>query len=156
MVPGPKTTILLFTGTILAASVWLGIALGLATIKIEDVTLAKFLPGVLNLFSMMFCLAGITTFISSWSRDRWRTIFLAIGFFLVSFILEMVGRMWEKGGWLQYLSFLSAFQPQELILLPEKAGWPMIRSNVVLLGLGLTGYLAAAIIFWRRDVPMSR
>jgi ABC-2 type transport system permease protein len=152
----PPAVMAAFGAAVLAASVWLGIAIGLATIKIEGVTLAKFLPGAVNLFSMMFCLGGITAFISSWSRDRWRTIFITIGFFLVSLILEMVGRMWEKGGWIQYLSFLSAFQPQELILLPEKSGWPAIRYDAVLLGLGLLSYLAAAIIFWRRDVPMSR
>jgi hypothetical protein len=105
---------------------------------------------------MMFCLTGITTFISTWSRDRWRTIFTTIGFFLVSFILEMVSRLWDQGEWLRYLSFLSAFHPQELILLPGKAGWPTVQCNAVLLGLGLFSYLAAALVFWRRDVPLSR
>jgi ABC-2 type transport system permease protein len=140
----------------LAASVWLGIALGLATIKIENVTLAQFLPAVTNLFSMVFCLTGVTTFISSWSSDRWRTVFMAVGFFLVSFIMELVVRVWEDGRWLGYFTFLSQFHPQEFTLMPEKAGWPLIRANAILIGLGLTGYLAAAIVFWRRDVPMSR
>jgi ABC-2 type transport system permease protein len=152
----PPAVMAAFGAAILAASVWLGIAIGLTTIKIEDVTLVKFFPGVVNLFSLMFCLSGFTTFVSSWARDRWRTIFITIGFFLVSTILKLIGRMWAKGEWIQYLSFLSAFQPQELILLPEMSGWPMIRCNAVLLGLGLISYLAAAIIFWRRDVPMSR
>jgi ABC-2 type transport system permease protein len=151
--PGVMATL---GAALLAGSVWLGIALGLATIKIEDVTLAKFLPGVVNLFSMMFCLTGITTFVSTWARDRWRTIFITIGFFLVSFILEMVGRMWDKGEWLRYLSFLSAFKPQELILLPGQNGWPTVQCCAILLALGLLCYLLAALIFWRRDVPMSR
>lgn len=141
---------------ILAASVLLGIALGLATLKMDDVTLTRFLPAVTNLFAMIFCLTGVTAFISSWSRDRWRTVFLAVGFFLVSFILEMIGRIWERGGWLEYFTFLSQFHPQEFTLLPEKAGWPLVRANLILLGIGLAAYLAAALIFWRRDVPMSR
>jgi ABC-2 type transport system permease protein len=140
----------------LALSVWLGIGFGLATIKIADVGWLKFFPGVLNLFSMMFCLSGATTFISTWTRDRWRTVFIAIGFFLVSFILEMVARSWENGGWLGYFTFMSQFHPQEFILIPERAGWPMFRSNGILLGLGLAGYVAAALIFWCRDVPISR
>jgi ABC-2 type transport system permease protein len=152
----PSGVIAALGSAILAASVWLGIALGLATIKIEGVALARFYPGVFNLFSMMFCLTGITTFVSAWSRDRWRTVFVSIGFFLVSFILEMVGRSWEKGGWLEYLTFLSQFHPQEFILLPEKAGWPLYHANAILLALGLASYLAAALVFWRRDVPLSR
>jgi ABC-2 type transport system permease protein len=140
----------------LALSVWLGIGFGLATTKIADVILLKFFPGVINLFSLMFCLTGITTFISTWTRDRWRTVFIAVGVFLVSFILELVGRSWEKGGWLEYFTFMSQFHPQEFILIPGKAGWPMIRSNGILLALGLISYLIAAIIFWRRDVPISR
>jgi ABC-2 type transport system permease protein len=152
----PPAVVAALGSAFLAASVWLGIALGLATIKIADVTLVKFLPAVANLFSMIFCLTGVTTFISSWSRDRWRTVFFAIGFFLVSFILEIVGRVWEHGRWIEYFTFLSQFHPQEFTLLPEKAGWPLIRANLILLGLGLTGYFAAALVFWRRDVPMSR
>jgi ABC-2 type transport system permease protein len=140
----------------LAASVCLGIGLGLATVKTEGVRFVQFLPGAVNLFSMMFFLSGMTVFVSSWSRDRWRTIFITVGIFLVSNIVKLVGRMWEKGEWLQYFSFLTAFQPQELILLPEKSGWPAIRCNLVLLAIGLAGYFAAAFIFWRRDVPMSR
>jgi len=152
----PPAVVAAIGTAVLAASVWLGIAMGRATIRIEDLDLGKFLPAVVNLFSMIFCLSGATAFVSSWSRDRWRTVFIAVGFFLVSFILEMVGRIWKHGGWLEYLTFLSQFHPQEFTLLPEKAGWPMIRANAILIGLGLTGYLAAALVFWRRDVPMSR
>ena len=86
----------------------------------------------------------------------WRTVFLAVGFFLVSFILEMIGRIWEHGGWLEYFTILSQFHPQEFTLLPEKTGWPLVRANLILLGIGLAAYLAAGVIFWRRDVPMSR
>jgi ABC-2 type transport system permease protein len=152
----PPAVVAALGTALLAISVWLGISLGLATIKIEGVTLGKFVPAVTNLSAMVFCLTGVTAFISSCSRDRWRTIFMAVGFFLVSFILEMVGRLWERGGWLEYLTFLSLFHPQEFTLLPEKAGWPLIRANLILLGLGLGGYFAAALVFWRRDVPMSR
>jgi ABC-2 type transport system permease protein len=152
----PPAIIAAVGSAMLALSVLLGIGLGLATIPTPDVSLCLFLPGVLNLFSMMFCLTGITTFISTWTRDRWRTVFIAVGIFLVSYILEMVARAWEKGAWLQYLTFMSQYHPQEFIFLPEKSGWPMLRANGILLGIGLLAYLLAATNFWRKDIPMSR
>jgi ABC-2 type transport system permease protein len=152
----PPAVVAALGAAALAMAVWLGIAIGLTTLKIEGVGLLKYLPGVVNLFSMMFCLTGVTTFVSTWARDRWRTIFIIVGFYVVSSILQLVSRLWEKGWWLSYCSFLSCFHPQEFILLPEKAGWPMIRANSALLAIGLLCYFAAAINFWRKDVPMSR
>jgi ABC-2 type transport system permease protein len=152
----PPAVVTAIGSALLVVSLWSGIAIGLTTLKIEDVTLMKYLPGVLNLFSMIFCLTGITTFISTWARDRWRTIFISVGIYLVSSILELVARLWERGRWLEYFTFLSCFHPQEFILLPEKAGWPMIRANAAFIALGLLSYLAAAFVFWRRDVPISR
>ena len=102
---------------------------------------------------MTFCFTGITTLVSSWNRDRWRTISLAGGFFILSLILKFVGRMWAAGGWLRYLTFLSLFEPQELILVPSPGGWPGLRYDAILVLLGLLSYAAAAVIFWRRDIP---
>jgi len=68
-------------------------------------------------------------------------------------ILKMVARMWEPGAWLRYLSFLTAFEPQRLILLPEEGLGVALRYNGTLLALGLISYLMAAVIFTRRDIP---
>jgi ABC-2 type transport system permease protein len=152
----PPALIAAIGSAMLALSVLVGIGLGLTTLKIPDVSLLMFLPGVLNLFCMMLCLTGITTFVSAWSCDRWHTVFITVGIFLVSYILEMVARAWEKGGWLQYFTFMSQYHPQEFIFLPEKSGWPMLRANGILIGLGILAYLLAALVFWRKDVPMSR
>ncbi len=142
---------------VLAAAVLLGIHLGLATIEFgDDVSVGVFLPGAINLSCMIFCLTGVTTFMSSWNRSRWRTIALAVGFFLVSEIVEMVGRVWQWGSWLIYGSFLTAFQPQRLILEPEKTGLLAPWYNGTLLMLGLVAYAAAAIILARRDIPAAR
>ena len=46
---------------LLAASIMLGIALGLNTVGIhKEISLVQFTPGAVNLFSMIFCLTGIT------------------------------------------------------------------------------------------------
>jgi len=164
---------------VLALSVWLGTWIGLATTNPpaemdptkllpavamlpiaqplappEPVSIAIFWPGVLNLAAMTFCLAGLTALLSSWDRVRWRTIWLAGGLFVVSFAVKMVARMWPPGEWMKYLSFLTAFEPQQLILIRNDAtrglAW---RYDGILLAIGLAGYAAAAVIFTRRDIP---
>ena len=81
---------------------------------------------------------------------------LAGGFFVVSMVLKLVARMWAAGSWLGCLSFLSLFQPQELILAPPPNGWPGLRYDAILVLLGLLSYAIAAIVFWWRDIPAPR
>jgi len=139
---------------VLAASVSAGTLLGLKTVTLHgDVSLWKFFPGAVNLCAMTFCLTGVTALFSSFNRDRWRTISLAAGFFVISFIIKMVGRLWSAGWWLKYCTFLSAFQPQRLILVPDHSGLTALKCNLTLVLLGLTCYAAAGVIFSRRDIP---
>ena len=105
---------------------------------------------------MAFCLAGVTTLLSSCDRNRWRTIWLAGGFFVVSSIVKMVARLWEAGAWLRYLSFLTAFEPQQLILLREEAWSASLAYNAPLLIAGLVAYGAAGAVFCWRDIPVPR
>jgi ABC-2 type transport system permease protein len=141
----------------LVLAIWLGMALGLATTRFgRDVSAWQFLPGAVNLWAMIFCLAGITTLISACQRDRWATIKLAGGLVVLSMILKFVGRMWPEGAWLRYLSFLTPFEPQQLILMPaERAAffWP---SCGILCGIGIAGYLLAGAVLSYRDIPVSR
>ena len=142
---------------VLAAAIWGGTWLGLTTVELEEnLSIWLFLPGAVNLFAMTFCLGGVTTLLSSWDHDRWRTIWLAVGFFVVSTILKLVSRLWEPGAWLGYFSFLTTFEPQQLILMREEAWSASIGYNVPLLVVGLAGYVAAAVIFTWRDIPVPR
>jgi len=119
------------------------------------VGIAQFLPGAVNLFALTVCFTGTAVLLSSLNRDRWRTILLAGGFFVVSMIIALVGELWEAGAWLKYLTFFAAFQPQELILLPAAETSPL-ACNGTLFGLGLLGYLLAAAILTYRDIPAPR
>jgi len=166
---------------VLAVSVWVGTWIGLATTNppeevspsqfvpgmsmapippppapSQPVDVAIFWPGVFNLAAMTFCLAGLTTLLSSMDHVRWRTIWLAGGLFIVSFAVKMVARLWAPGDWMKYLSFLTAFEPQQLILMENDAtrglAW---RYDGTLVTIGLAGYAAAAVIFARRDIPAA-
>ena len=142
---------------VLAASVWVGMGLGLLCIRFPNPPpLGQFLPGAVNLFAMTFCFTGITTLVSACNRDRWRTISLAGGFYVLSLILKFVARMWPAGRWLGWLSFLNLFQPQELILAPPPDVWPGLRYDAMSVLLGLLGYAIAAVVFWWRDIPAPR
>lgn len=153
-VPAVVTTL---GSMLLAASVQLGIRLGLACVRFDDPpTAAAFLPGTINLFCMMFSFTAITTWVSSWGRDRWATIGIAGGFFIISLIVKLIARMWPQGKQLFALSFLSTYEPQRLILVPDLTGRTAMHYNLTLLGVGLAFYLAAAVIFHRRDIPGPR
>ncbi len=78
------------------------------------------------------------------------------GFFAVSSVVKLISRLWEPGAWLGYLSCLSAFEPQKLILLEPEVTQPMAcRYNATLVGLGLASYCLAAVVFSRRDIPAA-
>jgi ABC-type transport system involved in multi-copper enzyme maturation permease subunit len=142
---------------VLALAVWVGSVLGLMTFSLSgEVSRTALLQGVWNLAAMTFCLTGVATFISSWSRDRWRAISWAGGFFVVSLIIKVIWRMWPEGDWLKYLTFLSAYRPQELILGSSESGLTAWRCNGTLLALGLLCYVLAALIFTYRDIPGPR
>lgn len=142
---------------VLAFSIWGGSLLGLQTVTLpEAVASERYLPGVLNLFAMTFCVAGITALLSACDRNRWRTVLLAGGFFVVASVVKLIARLWAPGAWLKYLSVLTAFEPQQLILLAPEVTRPMAwQYNSALIGLGLTAYAIAAVVFSRRDIPTA-
>ncbi len=140
----------------LVAALWLGNWLGLVTVELEQqVSAAAFLPGALNLLAMTFALGGIATLLSACDHDRWRTIWLTGGLFIASMIAKMVARLWPAGWWIKYTSFLTAFEPQHLILLSDQPGLAW-RYNSSLLALGLACYAVAVIVLNRRDIPVPR
>ena len=141
----------------LVAAVQAGTVLGLACVRFgQPVATAAFLPGAVNLFCMVFCFTAITTLVSSGSRDRWWTIGIAGGFFILSLIVKLVARMWPAGNWLAGLSFLTPFEPQALILLHDHGGHVALQYNLTLVGIAVACYVAAAAIFNCRDIPGPR
>ena len=142
---------------ILALSLWLGNWLGIRTVDFAtDLSILEFLPGAVNLFFMTFALTGVTTFLSSLDNNRWRTMWLAVAFFIISGMFDMVAALWEPGQWMAYCSFLSVFDPQRLILLGTDGWATSLQYNAILLAVGVAGYLAAAVVFSHRDIPVPK
>jgi ABC-2 type transport system permease protein len=136
----------------------------------ERVDLSVYANASANLFCLGFFLAGLTSLMSSWDRYRWRTIGLVVGVYIVHFVLKMVGLAVDEWRWLLFGSFFTAYEPEEFVSIaaqtPEQT-WSLLRYDsagvatelgplgydLVLLGLGFACYLAAGVIFHRRDLP---
>ena len=136
----------------------------------EIVTPETFLPAAINYFGLGMFLVGFTTLMSSWDRYRWRTIGIAVGFYVVSTILELVGLAVDGFEWVKCLTFFSAYEPirfvSEAVMYPEREWAWLVRDangavealgplgyDAILIGLGVAGIVAGAIVFCRRDLP---
>ncbi|RMG02176.1 MAG: hypothetical protein D6741_04150, partial [Planctomycetota bacterium] len=69
-----------------------------------------------------------------------------------SIIIKLVARLWDAGHLLAYLSFLSAFEPQILILEPNTTATTFQYCGV-LFAIGVVGIVAASLLLVHRDVP---
>lgn len=142
----------------IAAATVLGTWAGLATVDVGvPIAPATFLPGALNVFALMFFLAGLTTMVSAGDNYRWRTIGVVGAFYFIQLIVKVVARLVDWAQAMMYFTFLGAFEPQRLVVdawLSPDAGWQTVwQYTGALVGLGLLAYVAAAIVFCRRDLP---
>ena len=136
----------------------------------EKVDSEDFVPGAVNLGALGICLAGISSLASSLDRYRWRTIGLVVGFYVVQTIFKIAGMAIAEVAWLKKLTLFTAYEPQKFIAtaVHDAANtWSLVLRdsqgvvfdigplgyNLILLGIGLGCYVAAAIVFQKRDLP---
>ena len=142
-------------GTLMLCDIcWLGTRCGVATVPaFAEISPFPYLWTAANLFSVTFFLAAVATLASACDRHRWRAIGLVSGIYMLSWLIKLVGRAAPKLEWLNYGSFLSLFEPQKLIGDPENIVRNSLFYDGTLIGLGLAAYVAAAVVFARRDLP---
>jgi ABC-2 type transport system permease protein len=162
---GAQAAVTIAGAALVAGSAWLGTCVGLATVPLDEPASAwLFIPCVLNLFALTVFIAGMATLVSSCDRYRWRTIGLVGAFYGVQMMVKIVGRLAAGWQWLIYFSFFTPFEPQALVAsrprawavwLPTDDGFQLggLGYDGVLVGLAAFCYLAAAVIFARRDLP---
>lgn len=139
---------------LIALTAWIGTWLGVRITGLNaEVDVARFVPSAINLFGFMFFLTAFSTLVSAWGRDRRTTVGLLAGFYLVEMLLKIVARTAKGFEWLLYTTFLGAFEPQLLATHPETAWTNLAWSCGCLFGLGIAAYLAATVVFCRRDLP---
>jgi ABC-2 type transport system permease protein len=155
----------------------LGISIPLSLRKPEKVKVPMrertepkyFAPGAVNLFCLGVALAGFSTLASSFDRYRWRTIGIVVTCYVVSLILKILGQAIDDLAWMQKLSLFTAYEPQKFISLAVHDPahlWALTMTNsqgkfelgplgynLILLTIGGVSYLAAGVVFHKRDLP---
>lgn len=134
----------LFTG------IWTAISFGPWA---GQVAAMRFAPAVGNTFGLMVCMAGVAALFSAAGSHRSRTIGVMCGFYVISLLAKLVGRMSDSLAWVGWLSVFGAYEPQRLVSGTADSWWLLARYDAVLVGVGLAAYLAGGVIFARRDLP---
>lgn len=166
---------------LLACSLWLGTWAGYRMLGPFDVDLAevqkqfsmlpfpvvvnreflsvdvwKFAPAMLNIMSLMFAVSGIAMAISAGGRFRGRVLGVAVVTFLVMFLVNLVGQLWDTIEILRPFTVFYYYQPQKIIL---SGKWDVtlpfgpVNGTLVLCSVGIAGYLWAWVRFRSRDLP---
>ena len=136
----------------------------------DKVSSTVFWPATANLCALGFFLAGISSLVSACDRYRWRTIGIVVGAYVVETILKLVGMASEEWRWLTWFSIFTPYEPEagvHLAIESPDLAWSIVRydtagnwlelgplgDDLILLAGGLLAYVAAAVIFQRRDLP---
>jgi ABC-2 type transport system permease protein len=113
-----------------------------------------FLAAQLNVGLFLFAVGGFTMAISAAGCSRNRVLGIAVIAALVQFLVNVLGQLWSRMEPLRPLTLFYYYQPQPMILhaewYTESAVWLRLA---VLAAVGVVGYVAALVIFSRRDVP---
>lgn len=139
------------------------------TVALSDrVNVRTYASSTFHLFAFGFFLLGLATLMSSMDRYRWRTVGSVIAIYVVQLVMFGLGKAAESLQWLLSISFFSCYKPQKmtsmvtadglaapwsLSMVPPGCDLPALAYPAILLGLGLCFYIAASIIFTRRDLP---
>lgn len=121
------------------------------------------LLGLVNTLVLMFAISGVTIALSSVGRSRWRVVGFAALTFVVMFVANTVGQLWEPLNFLRPFTFFFYYQPQRLMvennwLVDLNKAWNFGRPVYVpavgvLFAVGAAGYAFALWAFTRRDLP---
>ncbi len=115
-----------------------------------------FAPAIFNIMALMFAVSGITMAISAAGRFRGKVLGLSVVTFLVMFLLNVIAQLWDTISALRPFGVFYYYQPQRIIL---SGKWDVtlpcgqVNGTLVLLGVGIIGYLVAWMKFRGRDLP---
>ncbi len=134
----------------------------------DRVDATVFAAATFHLFAFGFFILALATLISSMDRYRWRTVGVVVGIYVTQVVMYALGLVSETLSWMLGFTFLSCYKPQNMTALIDKgslsAPWsltntptdfafPPLAYPLILLVIGSAFYVAAIIIFRRRDLP---
>jgi hypothetical protein len=113
--------------------------------------LGKLLMVLLNVFCLYCTIGGLSWLISSFSERRGRALTILFLIILALFLLNYLAEFWKPLERIVFLSPLHYHRPVEILI----AGvWPW-HDLIVLLSAGAGMWLAAGVIFSRRDLATT-
>jgi ABC-2 type transport system permease protein len=119
-------------------------------------------PAMWNVGALLFAVSGVTMVLSAAGRFRNKVMGIAVVLFLVQFLVNVVGQLWDAVAWLRPFTVFYYYQPQQAVLsgtwtVNPAAAWgsgpTAVNVLAVLFGVGTVGYALALAIFTRRDLP---
>ena len=129
-----------------------------------------YLPGLINLFCIGFCLSGFAAFCSALDRYRWRTLGIVAAFYFGNAGLKMLGMGSERFKWAESVSLFGLYHPAGLIeraqAQPQSPFWILhydeagavvglggLANCTILILIGLLFYWLGLRTFVKRDLP---
>lgn len=144
-----KVGVLVLGTVVIVTMSWLGSMAGsLLTGLADDVEGGTLLLAQVNELSVLLAAGGIAMLLSAVSSDGGRTVSLAAGILTVMYFLDFVGAIWGPAEPLAPLSIFYYLDP--LAVAADGSG--LLFDVLVLLGVALVGFVAALVLFQRRDI----
>ena len=144
-----KVAVLVLGAVIIVILSWLGSLAGAALTGVGDeVESGTLLLAQLNELGVLLASGGIAVLLSAVGSDGGRTVSVTAGILTVMYFLDFLGAIWAPAEPLAPLSIFYYYDP----LAVATGGGTLLRDVPVLFGVGLVLFVAALVLFQRRDI----
>lgn len=114
-----------------------------------DLDFVQFLHINALTWGYMIAISGITFMVSCMFVEAKHALALIIGIPLFFFLVQMLTQVNDSLSWLKYVTLLSFYQPNDVLLQD-----PFLPPTIILLSVGLLGYVLGILIFRHKDLPI--
>jgi ABC-type transport system involved in multi-copper enzyme maturation permease subunit len=133
----------------LSLSGWLGTAIGQHVFDLNAFAPGNLFRLVVNFFLLQSAWLGITLLLSVFGRERGRVAGAAFFLALISYLVQVIGRLWPAAAFLLPFSLYTYYSPPALLVESRPVG----KSLVILFSAIAVSLGSAAWRFQRRDIP---
>lgn len=153
-VPEPRRRLLaaklaaLLTGVLAIALATVATMILLLPLVDESLSIAGLLMTLLMLVAFGAAVAAIAALFSSVASERGRAAGAAVAVLFGSYVLWILAGISDTWDWLKYLSFYTAFKPQQAL---ETGALPL-PETLILAAIAVAATAAALVLFERRSI----
>lgn len=114
----------------------------------EELDYKKFLILNLGLFALLFFFGGVCFFLACNLNESGKMLGIGGGILVWSVAVQMLSGVGDKVEWIKYLTPLTLFVPNDLVVGETKA----VIGVVLLLAIGVAGFVGGSVSFCKRDL----